>query len=96
MYASAPCKPASCKVIDFAAYRRREKARIRKERLYFFLAVIPQYLSLAALVLYGVLRLLFAADVPFSYYVGPLTLLWPAAFFLLLTSYVADILLWED
>jgi len=96
MYASAPCKPTSCKVIDFAAYRRREKARLRRERLYFCLAIIPQYLSLASLLLYAVLRLLLAPTVPFSYYMGPLTLLWPAAFFFLLTSYLADIFLWED
>jgi hypothetical protein len=96
MYASASCKPTSCKVIDFAACRRREKERLRKERLYFCLAIVPQYLSLASLLLYALLRLLLAGSVPFSYYMGPLTLLWPASFFFLLTSYIADILLWED
>jgi len=96
MYASAPCNPTTCKVIDFAAYRRREKARLRKERLYFLLAIIPQHLSLASLLLYAVLRLLLAPEVPFSYYMGPLTLLWPAAFFFLLISYVADLFLWEE
>ena len=95
MYAST-CKTTSCKVIDFSACRRREKARARKERLYFLLATVPQYLSLASLVLYAVLRVLLAPEVPFSYYMGPLSLLWPAAFFFLLTSYVADILLWEE
>jgi len=95
MYASVSCKNPPCKVIDFALCRR-EKERRRRERLYFLLAIVPQRLSLASLVLYGVLRLLFAADVPFSYYMGPLTLLWPAAFFFLLLSYVSDLFLWKE
>lgn len=94
MSALVSCKRPPCKVIDFASVRR-EKERRRRERLYYLMAIVPQRLSLASLVLYGLLRLLFAADVPFSYYMGPLTLLWPAAFFFLLISYISDLFLWE-
>ena len=87
---------SACTVIDLARHRR-QRARIRRrQRLYFLLALIPQRLALAALVLYGVLRLLLAPGVPFSYYTGPLSALWPLAFVLLLTSYVSDCLLWRD
>ena len=87
---------SNCTVIDFAA-RRRERERERRRALwYFLLALVPQRMALAALVLYGVLRLLLAPEVPFSYYTGPLSILWPVAFFLLLISYVSDCLLWRE
>jgi len=87
---------SGCKVIDIRSYYHRQALRRRRETAYFLLAVVPQYLSLGALVLYGLLRVTLAGHIPFSYYVGPLTLLWPISFFFLLTSYVCDILLWEE
>ena len=85
-----------CSVIDLAAYRRERERQRRWARWYFLLALVPQRLALAALVLYGVLRLRLAAEVPFSYYTGPLCLLWPLAFVLLLVSYISDCILWRE
>ena len=87
---------SNCTVIDFAARRRERERQRRRQQLYFLLALVPQRLALAALVLYGVLRLLLAPEVPFSYYTGPLSTLWPLAFLLLLVSYVSDGLLWQE
>ena len=42
------------------------------------------------------LRLLLTPQVPFSCYIGPLSVLWPLAFGLLLLSYVSDCLLWRE
>jgi len=58
--------------------------------LYFYFALLPQYMALGTLVLYGLLRLLLTPHVPFSYYVGPLSILWPVAYVFLLVSYTAD------
>lgn len=85
-------RSSGCKVVSFQAVRRRE----RRERLYVVFALIPQYLALGTLVLYGLLRLALTPQVPFSYYIGPLTMLWPLAYLFLLVSYVADKLLWEE
>ena len=87
---------SACTVIDFSACRRGRARTRRRQRLYFLLALVPQRLALAALALYAVLRLVLAAEVPFSYYIGPLSLLWPLALLLLLVSYVSDCLLWQD
>ena len=87
---------SACTIIDLAACRRQRARARRQQRLYFLLALVPQRLALAALALYGVLRLLLAPEVPFSYYTGPLSALWPLAFLLLLTSYAADCALWRD
>ena len=86
----------TCTMIDFTARRRERERQRRRQQLYFLLALVPQRLALAALVLYGVLRLLLAPEVPFSYYTGPLSILWPLAFCLLLTSYISDCLLWRE
>lgn len=82
----------SGKVISFRAAQRRA----RRERLYVLLALTPQYMALGALVLYALLRLVLTPHIPFSRYTGPLFLLWPAAYVLLLVSYVSDKLLWDD
>ena len=85
-----------CVVIDWNT-RRRERERARRQaRRYFLLALVPQRLALAALVLYGILRPLAAPEVPFSYYTGPLSILWPLAFLFLLVSYISDLLLWRE
>ena len=84
------------KLVDLTPYYlAQRRRRRRRERLYRLLALLPQDLSLGLLILYGVLRLLLAPQVPFSYYVGPLTLLWPASFLLLTVSYTAHCLLWD-
>ena len=70
--------------------------RERREKLYVIFALTPQYMALGALLLYALLRVLLTPQVPFSYYVGPLVLLWPAAYLLLLLSYVSDKLLWDE
>ena len=62
-----------CVVISFRAAQRRE----RREKLYVIFALTPQYMALGALLLYALLRVLLTPQVPFSYYVGPLVLLWP-------------------
>ena len=86
---------SSCKVIPFRTSQAVRRER-RWERIYFLFARLPQYLSLGALALYAVLRLLLVPEVPFSYYIGPLSVLWPLSFFLLLLSYVSDLLLWRE
>ena len=87
---------SACTVINLAAYRRNKTRERRRQRLYVLLALVPQRLALAALLGYTILRPVLAPDVPFSYYSGPLSALWPLAFLLLLTSYVSDCLLWRD
>lgn len=82
----------ACRAISLRAARRRK----RREKLYVLFALTPQYMALGALLLYALLRVFLAPQVPFTYYVGPLSLLWPAAYVLLLVSYVADKLLWDD
>lgn len=91
-YPASRAAEGACEVISFRAAQRR----CRRERLYVLFALTPQYMALGALVLYALLRLLLTPHVPFTYYIGPLTLLWPAAYLLLLVSYVADKLLWDD
>ncbi len=74
----------SGKVIDLSRCLRRRTAAP--------LALWTQYLSLAVLVFYGLLRLLICPGTPLGTYSGPLFLLWPLSYFLLLTSCVADTL----
>ena len=87
---------SACAVIDFTACRRKKARQRRMQRLYFLLALVPQRLTLSVLALYGVLRLVLTPQVPFSYYTGPLSALWPLAFLLLLTSYISDCILWRE
>ena len=42
------------------------------------------------------LRLTLFDAAPLGAYSGPLALLWPISFLLLLTSYVSDLLLWQE
>ena len=86
----------TCKVIDLNEYRRKRAAARRREMMYYWLAIVPQRLSLGTLLLYGLLRLLLARDIPFAYYAGPLSMLWPVAFIFLVISYVSDLFLWEE
>ena len=86
----------TCTVICLAERRREREQTRRQARRYFLLALVPQRLALAALILYGILRLLLAPEVPFSYYTGPLWALWPLAFLFLLVSYISDCVLWWE
>ena len=81
MYAEEPGK-----VIDLTPCLRRR----RRAALYAPLALWTQYLSLAVLVLYGLLRLVICPGTPLGAYSGPLFLLWPLSYLLLLTSWVTD------
>lgn len=78
------------KVIDLAPYLRRQAV------LHTLLALWTQYLSLAVLLLYALLRVVLAGSIPLGQYSGPLSLLWPLSFLLLLTSYCSDLLLWRE
>lgn len=77
-----------CKVIDLTPCLRRS----RRAALYAPLALWTQHLSLAVLALYGLLRLAVCPGTPLGAYSGPLFLLWPVSYFLLLTSYITDML----
>ncbi len=82
-------------VIDLTPYLQQRKRSRRRQRLYTPLALWTQYASLGALALYALLRLALCPQVPLGQYSGPLAALWPTSFLLLLTSYLADRLLWE-
>lgn len=86
---------STCTVIQLESHRQ-SRAQRRREKLYYLLAIIPQRLALGTLILYALLRVLIAPDLPPTYYTGPLFLLWPLAFFFLLVSYISDWLLWEE
>lgn len=87
---------ASAKVIDFAPYLQRSRRAHRRDMMYTALALWTQYASLGVLVLYGLLRLVLCPQVAPGSYSGPLAVLWPVSFVLLLTSYVSDLVLWRD
>lgn len=80
------------KVIDLTARLRRAR---RRERARILLALWTQYLSLGALVLYGVLRAAVCRGAPLGTYCGPLVLLWPLSYGLLLASWGTD-QLWRN
>lgn len=93
----APGRPTGAsKVIDLTPYFQRRRRSRRRAALHTVLAVWTQYLSLGCLLLYAVLRLPLGGGAPLGTYSGPLALLWPASFFLLLTSYCSDLLLWQE
>ena len=93
--ASAAAYPAAAsKVIDLTPRLRRRRRDRRRALLHTVLAMWTQYLSLGCLLLYVPLR--GALDVPLGRYSGPLFLLWPAAYLLLLASFCFDRLLWRE
>ena len=89
-------RTASEKVIDLTPHLRRQRLERLRLRACTVLALWTQYASLGVLLLYGLLRLLLCPGVPAGTYIGPLFVLWPLSFLLLLTSYVSDHLLWRD
>ena len=89
-------RTTSEKVINLTPYLRRQHLEDLRLQLYTPLALWTQYAALGALLLYGGLRLLLCPGVPPGDYVGPLFVLWPLSFALLLTSYVSDLLLWRE
>ncbi len=84
------------RVIDLSPYLRRRRRDRRRAALHTVLAIWTQYLSLGCLLLYAALRPLLGGGAALGTYSGPLSLLWPASFFLLLTSYCSDLLLWRE
>ena len=88
-------RTAPSNVIDLTPYLAKARQDRRRDRLYTVCALWTQYMSLAALVLYGLLRLTVCRHVALGCYSGPLALLWPLSFALLLTSYLSDLLLWR-
>ena len=93
--ASAAAYPAAAsKVIDLTPRLRRRRRDRRRALLHTVLAVWTQYLSLGCLLLYVPLR--GALGVPLGHYSGPLFLLWPTAYLLLLASFCFDRLLWRE
>ena len=84
------------KIIDLTPYLRQTRQERRRDLAYTVLALWTQYLSLGALLLYGLLRAVGCPEIPPGTYTGPLALLWPLSFFLLLTSYTAYRLLWQE
>jgi hypothetical protein len=89
-------RTASEKIIDLTPLFRQRHLEDLRLRACTVLALWTQYASLGALAVYFALRLLLCPGVPLGYYVGPLFLFWPLSFFLLLTSYVSDLLLWRE
>lgn len=75
------------RIIDLTPYLRRRRG---SDLLYEVLALWTQYLSLGALALYGLLRLAVCPGTPLGSYSGPLALLWPLSYALLLTSFLTD------
>lgn len=94
MYQTEPAK-----IIDLSPYLKQscpDREDRRRALAHTLLALWTQYLSLATLVLYGLLRLLACPQVPPGAYSGPLALLWPLSYLLLLVSYIADKVLWRE
>ena len=62
---------------------------------HILLALWTQYLSLGVLALYGILRAVVCRGAPLGTYCGPLALLWPLSYGLLLVSWMTD-QLWRE
>ena len=84
------------RVIDMTAYFEQTRRNRRQDKLHTVLALWTQYLSIAALVLYALLRLVLHTGTPVGTYSGPLAVLWPVAFVFLAVSYFSDIFLWRE
>jgi len=87
---------ANGKVIDMTGYFHSRRRNRRQDALHRVLALWTQYMAVAALALYGLLRMTFFRQAAIGTYSGPLALLWPISFVLLLASYVFDLLLWRE
>ena len=84
----------TAEVIDLSPQLLQIRRSRRRARLHTVLALWTQYAAIGALLLYGALRLLISPGAAPGAYRGPLALLWPASFLLLLVSYASDLLLW--
>ena len=80
------------KVIDLTPRLRRRSLENLYTRLCTVFALWTQYAALGALLLYSAL----CPEIPPGSYVGPLFVLWPLSFLLLLASYLSDLLLWRE
>ena len=93
----APGRPTGAsKVIDLTHLFHVAPRSRGRVVLHMVLSVWTRYLPLVCLLLYTALRLPLGGGAPLGTYSGPLALLWPASFFLLLTSYCSDLLLWQE
>ena len=88
MYPAVPAD--SARVIDLTPYLRRRARDARGLRFLARTALGAQYAAAGVLALYGLLRLLLCPQTALGCYAGPLALLWPLAWLLLLVSFTAD------
>ena len=89
-------RTATAKVIDLTPHLAQMRRDRRRDQMHMIFALWTQRMCVGVLVLYGLLRLTIFDDAPLGRYSGPLAVLWPVAFFLLLISYVSDLLLWQE
>ena len=89
-------RTVSAKVIDLTPHLAQARRHRRRDQMHTIFALWTQYLCVGVLVLYGLLRLTVFDSAPLGSYSGPLAVLWPVAFFLLLISYISDLLLWQE
>lgn len=94
--AAAVYPAAPSKVIDLTPHLQRRRRNRRQAVLHMILALWTQYLSLGCLLLYALLRVVLTGSIPLGQYSGPLAVLWPISYFLLLASYSFDKLLWRE
>ena len=88
MYSAAPA--VNAQVIDLTPYLRRRAREARRLRFLAWTALAAQYAAAGVLALYGLLRLLLCPQTALGCYAGPLALLWPLAWLLLLVCFVTD------
>lgn len=92
----AAFRSAPSRVIDLTPYLRLRRRDRRQAVLHTILALWTQYMALGCLLLYALLRVVLWDGVPLGQYSGPLVVLWPISYFLLLASYCFDRLLWRQ
>jgi len=83
-------------VVDLSQQFIQIRRNRLRSRLHTVLALWTQYACVGTLLLYALLRVAVCPMIPLGRYSGPLAILRPVAFLLLLTSYVSDILLWQE
>ena len=89
-------RTVSAKVIDLTPHLAQARRSRRRDQMHVIFALWTQRLCVGVLVLYGLLRLTVFDAAPLGRYSGPLAVLWPVAFLLLLISYISDLLLWQE
>jgi len=84
------------RIIDMTGHFTQARRSRRRAQMHTVLALWTQYGAIGALIAYFLLRALMYPALAAGQYSGPLALLWPLSFLLLLTSYVSDLLLWQE